>query len=210
MIKEWRDVVGYQGFYKVSNTGIVKSLCRDGSDGRPKRKGRRLSVNHYKSCTVSLYVDGEKNKQSVSNLVAEAFIGKRPKGMMVIHLDGNYHNNHVDNLVYGPLTKVRKLVDDRLQISRLRDVFLTQKVVHDHFTYKTGLLFYKRRTSTHINIGDKAGYMGNKWSRRIKIGTQYYLISKIIYLYHYGVFPDGIKYLDNNVKNTNIENLQAV
>ncbi len=30
----WRDVVGLEKFYRVSNTGLVASKDRDGKDGR--------------------------------------------------------------------------------------------------------------------------------------------------------------------------------
>lgn len=39
--------------------------------------------------------------RSVHSLVAEAFLGPRPEGQEVRHLDGNGMNNDVSNLVYG-------------------------------------------------------------------------------------------------------------
>jgi hypothetical protein len=37
----------------------------------------------------------------VHRLVAWAFLGPRPEGMQIRHLDGNKMNNFIENLVYG-------------------------------------------------------------------------------------------------------------
>jgi hypothetical protein len=36
----------------------------------------------------------------IHHLVAETFIGKRPDGLVIDHIDGNKHNNRADNLRY--------------------------------------------------------------------------------------------------------------
>jgi hypothetical protein len=50
---------------------------------------------------VNLYGNGKNHKCLVHRLVAEAFHGKAPAGMMVRHLDGNSFNNRADNLAWG-------------------------------------------------------------------------------------------------------------
>ena len=49
----WKPVVGYEGFYEVSNTGIVRSVDREVSDG----KG---GIKHLKSkiCTQAIDRNG--------------------------------------------------------------------------------------------------------------------------------------------------------
>ena len=37
----------------------------------------------------------------IHTLVAKVFIGERPDGLVIRHLDGNKYNNRVDNLSYG-------------------------------------------------------------------------------------------------------------
>lgn len=44
---------------------------------------------------------GKKKTVRVHNLVAEEFIGKKPAGMVVRHIDNNPRNNRLENLAYG-------------------------------------------------------------------------------------------------------------
>ena len=37
--EEWRPVVGYEGFYEVSNLGNVKSVSRNACRGKAKTAG---------------------------------------------------------------------------------------------------------------------------------------------------------------------------
>lgn len=66
-------------------------------------RGRRMAqqVTEKGYCRVHLQVDGETKSKSVHSLVAEVFIGPRPKGFQIRHLDGNKANNSFVNLAYG-------------------------------------------------------------------------------------------------------------
>lgn len=104
---EWRDVVGYEGLYEVSNTGVVKSLGRVVFDsigrvrkieGRIMKQGMKKDGSGY--CTVSLtHSDGTgENAKLVHRIVAEAFIPNPENKEVVNHIDGNKKNNNVTNL----------------------------------------------------------------------------------------------------------------
>jgi hypothetical protein len=98
MIEIWKPVVGHAD-YEVSSIGRVRSLLRGVRVLRPG-----LASNGY--LTVALR--GRKTRTAHS-LVAEAFIGPRPIGEEVRHLDGNRANNSAVNLVYG--TRVENRAD---------------------------------------------------------------------------------------------------
>lgn len=102
MREEWRDIVGYEGFYQVSNMGSVRSLTRTfmRSDGsRVTYRGKIL--NPSCPCPYLTVVLSKKNKHyttRVHRLVAEAFI-PNPDGLRCIdHIDCDKTNNRVDNL----------------------------------------------------------------------------------------------------------------
>lgn len=104
---QWRRVVGYEGsFYEVSSTGLVRSMDRtvDTRPGVPTHmKGRVIkpSITPQGYRRVQLCREGLKRYRFVHRLVADAFIGPRPRGLIVRHIDGNPGNNHADNLMYG-------------------------------------------------------------------------------------------------------------
>ena len=92
----WRDVVGYEGLYKVSNFGRIKSLPRNGTVKYERLLRQKVSNKGY--CTVALSKHNKTKYKSVHRLVAEAFLDN-PKGLPLInHKDENKLNNYVDNL----------------------------------------------------------------------------------------------------------------
>lgn len=92
-IEEWRQVVGYEGKYLVSNTGKVKSLLRNGKLLNCNDNGRRY-------LQVTLYFNSKRVTHNIHSLVAKAFLGAREEGMTVNHIDGNKYNNCLSNLEY--------------------------------------------------------------------------------------------------------------
>jgi hypothetical protein len=94
MREKWRPISGFPE-YSVSNFGNIRS----------EKSGRilALSDNQYGVQCVGLMKNGEQRHRSVPRLVAQAFL---PRGSEVfdtpINLDGDRHNNHVDNLAWRP------------------------------------------------------------------------------------------------------------
>lgn len=93
----WKDIPGYEGFYQVSNTGLVLSLSRYGC-----RNNRLLKLHDHPQgyLHVILCNQGLRRPLRVHQLVAMAFLGHTPNGYtkVINHKDFNRKNNHVDNL----------------------------------------------------------------------------------------------------------------
>ena len=107
----WKDVIGYEGLYQVSNLGRVKSydkvIPQYFNDNRGEvlmhRKGKIMKISVYKRegyCYISLSKNGIKKKHKIHRLVALAFISNsNPKEFdMINHIDGNVRNNNANNL----------------------------------------------------------------------------------------------------------------
>ena len=96
-MEAWKPVVGFEGWYSVSNMGRVRR------DKREKRTypGRLLTQHPNNSgyLQVHLSKDGD-NMRRVHRLVAEAFVGQCPMDREVNHCDGNKINNVASNLEY--------------------------------------------------------------------------------------------------------------
>lgn len=93
--EKWVDVEGYEGKYKVSNLGKVKTLdWRE--TGREKLLKQTLKTQGY--YTIWLRKDGLKKEFYVHRLVADAFIPKVEGKTFVNHKDCNKMNNSATNL----------------------------------------------------------------------------------------------------------------
>ena len=96
--ERWRPVVGYVGWYEVSDRGAVRRARggRGATAGRVLRQKQPNSTNDY--CRVQLCKFDVKTTHGVHVMVCEAFVGPRPRGKLVNHKDGNKTNNHASNL----------------------------------------------------------------------------------------------------------------
>lgn len=101
--EEWRDVVGYEGIYNVSNYGRVKSLKRPNSVGKtvPERVLRYRIHPKSRDSAVMLYADTVAKTLTVMVLVAEAFSIKKAANEVYIHKNKNLSDNRVHNIIVG-------------------------------------------------------------------------------------------------------------
>jgi len=93
----WLPVVGFEGFYDVSDLGLVWTYRRKGTKGGLLKT--LLDNRNYQQINVCR--DGVKIHTHVHVLVATAFHGPCPAGMECRHLDGNRSNNVASNLAWG-------------------------------------------------------------------------------------------------------------
>jgi hypothetical protein len=94
LTEEWRDVVGYEGLYQVSNTGLVKSIFYN--DGLILYQTTNPQTG-YKMLT--LVKSGEKNNTVyVHRLVAMAFISQEEGKPIINHINEIKTDNRVENL----------------------------------------------------------------------------------------------------------------
>lgn len=115
----WKDVVGYEGKYKVSNQGRVFSLTRTRANGGNVYRGRILKGEYCRGyyCVALLDGTGKTKLNKVHRLVATAFIPNPMNKPQIDHIDGNPRNNNVWNLrwatarenVCNPITLSRRV-----------------------------------------------------------------------------------------------------
>lgn len=108
----WKPIPGYEGRYEVSDAGRVRSVdhCVPCFTGDRKRlvKGRVLRPGRTTSGHLSVAL-GKGNSMWVHSLVARTFLGARPDGMEVLHLDHDPKNNALGNLAYGTRSENLKM-----------------------------------------------------------------------------------------------------
>ena len=103
----WKDIVGFEGFYQVSNLGRVKSLSRKVKTSKGFRTIKERILKQYSNqkgyLFVGLHVKSHnltKNKQ-IHKAVAESFLGHELNGdrsIVVDHINNVKQDNRVCNL----------------------------------------------------------------------------------------------------------------
>lgn len=94
--EDWRSVIGFESFYDVSSLGRVRSIA----PGRTRRRRILKPLLNLGYELVDLRANGRRRMAKVHALVLDAFVGPRPVGMVINHIDFNRRNNHVTNLEY--------------------------------------------------------------------------------------------------------------
>ncbi len=98
----WKPIIGYNNRYEVSSHGRVRALFyANHGQHKPGRIITALTAsNGY--LKVGLYdVNVKCRQRSIHSLVLEAFVGPRPNGYVVRHMDRIRSHNTPDNLKWG-------------------------------------------------------------------------------------------------------------
>jgi len=160
----WKDVKDYEGIYKVSSFGRVKSLERKAWNGfgihTIKERFLKGSIGGNGYLMVSLCKNGIPKKIAIHTVVSVAFLNHIPNGfkLVVNHKDFNKSNNHIDNL----------------EIVTMRENTNQKHIPHS--SKYTGVYFDKKRSKwrAHIQINGinkKIGYFVNEYDAHLAYET---------------------------------------
>ncbi len=122
----WKEIPGWEGYYKVSNLGNVSSMdrvincltnrgaaCKRRLSGRPlasrKDEANKSIVVHLSD--VERFIDAK--SYTVCSLMLLAFVGPRPEGGVPGHLDGDSYNNDLSNLKWVTHSEACLLIHER-------------------------------------------------------------------------------------------------
>ena len=133
-VEVWKDVVGYEQRYQVSNLGRVYSKITK------KILKQNLHTNGY--FTIATKIGGRNGKDvcfKVHRLVATAFLPNIENKPLVNHIDGVKTNNNVNNLEW-----------------------CTAKENTDH-AIRTGLLDYSKRSVVKVLNEDQISFIKEKY-----------------------------------------------
>ena len=147
----WKEILGYEGLYQVSNCGNVKSLSRTITKGNityaTKDKLLKQSIDTVGYPYVNLSDYKKQKTFRVHQLVAIAFLNHTPNkydGLLVDHIDGNKLNNNLSNL---------QLVTNRKNSSKDRK---------NKTSKFTGVSWHKQSNKwlAQVRKNDKVEYLG--------------------------------------------------
>lgn len=179
MVKEiWKDIDGYDGIYKISNMGRVKSLAKNVNmpNGGTRLDCERIikgsvAPNGYRR--INLSKNGRVITHSIHRLVLESFDINVDNKPYVNHKDGNKLNNRLSNLEWvtgsenilhslyelGNISKLNK--NKRVLVQILDD---EKKVIREHLGIRNCAKIEKISTKTIYEYNDSGKiYRGYYW-----------------------------------------------
>lgn len=149
--EEWKDIKGFEGLYRISNYGRVKSLKRTkrvfnkNIDVPEIIRKNGYDMDGYQ--ILPLNKNSKKYTKKIHRLVAETFIPNLENKPCINHLDCNRNNNKVDNLEW-----------------------CTQKE-NNLYTYKLGRLYIPEANCKKVIQKDKNGNILNTFSSVISASS---------------------------------------
>lgn len=99
IVAQMLDIIGYEGRYAVTDDGRIWAYPNRLHDGKWLKPVISSKIPGKDYLIVSL-CKGEAKNYAVHTLVALMFMGARPEGMSINHIDGNKINNSACNLEY--------------------------------------------------------------------------------------------------------------
>ena len=143
----WKDILGYEGFYQISNLGRVKTLGNNMFKNEKIMKNR-LSPKGY--LRIGLTKDNYKKMFFVHRLVAENFIKNFENKKQVNHINGIKTDNRTCNLEWNTAFENMKHAS--------LNGFLNAKKGENHYLYKAtdeikSRIIEKRKDYTQRQLG---------------------------------------------------------
>ena len=98
----WKDIKGYDGYYQISNFGIVKSLNRtiiykDGRRWNVKERILQPNIGTNGYYYVNLSINNKQRTKYIHRLAGETFLMPL-HNKEIDHIDENKLNNNINNL----------------------------------------------------------------------------------------------------------------
>lgn len=177
----WKDIKGFEGLYKISNLGRVKSMAKEWTcckGGKRNKEETFMSI-----CTNAQYYNFNLRKNNVKTfcnlhrILAEHFIPNPDNKPEVNHINGNKHDNRLENLEWVTCSEnIKHAFDKGLKKQYKRGRHYTAKpiMVIDVKSNMTISFPCVKDASEKMKIGETTIYMGiNGLSKTRKYKFQY-------------------------------------
>ena len=142
-MEQWKDIKDYEGLYRVSNLGRVKSLNYNHTG---KKCILKPGIKNQGYNFIILFIKGKSKQFHIHRLVYQAFIGELIAGLVIDHIDNNPSNNYVNNLQ---------------QVSQRKNV-VKGKITKKGSSKYVGVFWIKERNKwkTKIGINGRSKFLG--------------------------------------------------
>ena len=176
-METWKDISGFEGLYRVSNTGKVFSVRRN--------KTLQGKIDKYGYRCVVLW-NGKNNHRTIHRLVADAFVPHIDGCNVVNHLDCDKLNNNADNLEWTTVSGNTKHAYDNIQSYRDRvqnvhkmGIEARKLKIDAYYNGKyIGSFDSKKETAEQLGISEKTVY--NRLHGRFTTRNGYTFVQKAV------------------------------
>ena len=79
----------------------------------------------------------------------------------------------------------------------------------EYFEYRDGFLIWKKRSGTRGLAGTRAGKLRKDGYFDVGLKGKYYLVHRIVYALHYGIFPEVVDHVNRDRSDNRVENLRS-
>lgn len=156
----WKDISGFEGYYKASNLGRIISL----------RSGKIMSTKkHLRGYPqINFSVNGKRSVIYIHRIIAETFLIKSNDKNTVDHKDENKKNNSVNNLSWcSQNDNIKMFHERRLSKNRIEKHMKLTKADVNHIRDEAN-----KRNSSIKKISKGYG---------VKLNTVYKIVSRDIW-----------------------------
>lgn len=171
MIEIWKDIVGFEGKYKVSSFGNVKRIARwenIGNFGKKFFPEKDVTILKQEYLMLNLCKDSKHYWKKLHRVIAEAFIPNPENKSCVNHIDTNKRNNKISNLEWCSRSENTKHAYDLgLMPQTTANFFKKGKEAHNKkliLDLNTGIYYEKvseAANSREIPISTLTSYLNN-------------------------------------------------
>ena len=161
MTEVWKDVVGYEGLYQVSNTGKIKSLKLNREVFKNRIVKGRGNKDGYVKCLLSN--KGKCEQKYLHKIIAETFIPNPENKPQVDHINCNSLDNRVENLRWCNQKENNNNVLTRLHCSKFsyNNVALSKYCEDNNLNFNS-IKYYWDKKSFFVNPNELDNFVKNK------------------------------------------------
>lgn len=167
----WKTIVGYEGYYEVSNYGRIKRLptvirYRDNRMRNYPGKIMKQENTIEGYLRIVLCKDNKKTRYMVHRIVANTFIPNPYNKAFVNHINGNKNDNSVENLEWCTQEE-----NERHAVAKLGKTMVGKTYPKPVYCIETKM-YYKSMNECVRHLGNRACIEG--LNKAIKANRKYH------------------------------------